>query len=617
MNHESANDSKSISQTGLWLCLCSRHSSAMLAEVRKFSVIAGADERISRMSQIATQVKRVSESWILPLMLFIAFLIYQISVNRYFVNVYDEGLKLTYADAILAGLVPYRDFWTIYLPGDIYLLAALFKIFGSYFIVMKILTVVIQLLIIVEAFLITKRIASSKYAMLTALLLVAVFVVVQPWYYFYVPQLLSLFACIWLIRYFSNNSTRNVVILGLITGVTLVFRQDMGVYLFLSLSAVLALHIYHTSSRGTPLRSALPRIARVWLTYAAGVLIVAVPVLLLLVYAVPTSDLVAQLVNFPISIYPAYRGLPIPALFSFGSGTLGSRINYALFYVPLAVYAATVLWLAIHINTHKKVADREFVALFLVLLGVLSYVYASIRSSNTHLIPIIIPAAILVSLLLFKVATALTGRASTKKDKSAYPILNVLYIIGVVLITAVLITSARYPLSVLGPPANEVPLDIQRAQGIYESPGEAYNLSQAVAFIQSHVPANQTIFVGNTQHQQIFRSNALFYFLADRLPATTYYDLHPGVATTAPVQEQIINDITKHDTKYVVLWNGTEATIIEPNLSGVKSGVTVLDDFVRANFVPVKHYGDYTIYERKDVFATSPAYNATIANNAS
>ena len=46
------------------------------------------------------------------------------------INVYDEGVAVYGAERVASGEVPYRDFWTIYAPGDLYLIAGLFKIFG-------------------------------------------------------------------------------------------------------------------------------------------------------------------------------------------------------------------------------------------------------------------------------------------------------------------------------------------------------------------------------------------------------------------------------------------------------------------------------------------------------
>ncbi len=562
---------------------------------------------IPTMSRTTSQVKRISNSWIFPLMLFGAFFVYQLAVSRYLFNVYDEGLRLMSAQSALAGFVPYRDFWTIYAPGDLYLLAALFKIFGSFVIVLTTLAVCIQLLIVACVFLITRRITSQKYAVLSSLLLIAIFVRVEPSVdNLFIPQLLALVACIWLIHYFSNDSKRNVAILGLITGFSVIFKQDMGAYLFLALSAILAIRVYTQPSLAVNLRRTLAQIFRVWSIYLFGTLLVVAPVLLLLVYFVPLSDLIDQLITYPTSIYPEYRALPPPALFSFVAGNLSSKINWTLFYFPLAVFAITLLVLAIRIARKKEIGNQELVPLFLLMLGLLTYISVRIRPDSEHLIPVLVPAVILFSWLLFSLAAILKGALETRKKINFKTASNLTYVIAVPLITALLLASAIHPLPYdrNAPPPNAVPLDVDRALGVYLSAAEAYNLSHAIEFIQSHVPQNGTIYVGNTQHQRIATNNAMFYFLADRQPATKYIDLEPGVATTAVVQNQIINDINTHDTKYVVLWRGGTST--EPNQSQYPSGVKNLDNFIATNFVPVAHYGGYIIYAREDGAAGGP-----------
>ena len=47
------------------------------------------------------------------------------------VNVYDEGLILFGAARVMDGAIPHRDFYTLYGPGQFYILAALYKIFGA------------------------------------------------------------------------------------------------------------------------------------------------------------------------------------------------------------------------------------------------------------------------------------------------------------------------------------------------------------------------------------------------------------------------------------------------------------------------------------------------------
>lgn len=56
---------------------------------------------------------------------------------------YDEGVSVYGAVRVLDGHLPYRDFWTMYAPGQFYLLAALFKLFGVALLVERLATAAI------------------------------------------------------------------------------------------------------------------------------------------------------------------------------------------------------------------------------------------------------------------------------------------------------------------------------------------------------------------------------------------------------------------------------------------------------------------------------------------
>jgi hypothetical protein len=48
---------------------------------------------------------------------------------------FQGGVSTVGAERVLAGDIPYRDFWTIYAPGQFYLLALLFRLFGTHLLV--------------------------------------------------------------------------------------------------------------------------------------------------------------------------------------------------------------------------------------------------------------------------------------------------------------------------------------------------------------------------------------------------------------------------------------------------------------------------------------------------
>jgi hypothetical protein len=116
---------------------------------------------------------------------------------------------------------------------------------------------------------------------------------------------------------------------------------------------------------------------------------------------------------------------------------------------------------------------------------------------------------------------------------------------------------------------------------------------QAAAFIQANTKPSDLIFVGNQKHDRIFVNDIGLYYLADRLSGTRYHELYPGVATTLPIQTEIASEIGTNKVKWIVLvkiWDSTE-----PNGSALSSGVTYLDDYLRAHYVQVAEFGNYQI----------------------
>src|SRR5262249_48880510 len=73
----------------------------------------------------------------------LAFAILVLGMDRD-VNLYDEGLIATGASRIAAGAIPHRDFYTIYGPGQFYILALAFKFFGPSLLIERIWDLVIK-----------------------------------------------------------------------------------------------------------------------------------------------------------------------------------------------------------------------------------------------------------------------------------------------------------------------------------------------------------------------------------------------------------------------------------------------------------------------------------------
>jgi 4-amino-4-deoxy-L-arabinose transferase-like glycosyltransferase len=98
----------------------------------------------------------------------------------------DEGIVLRGAHRILAGELPYRDFFIFYTPGSFYLTAALFRIFGDSILVARSALVFFGASVTVVAYALAKRTCSNTVALLTSALVLTTaapyrFLVLHNW----------------------------------------------------------------------------------------------------------------------------------------------------------------------------------------------------------------------------------------------------------------------------------------------------------------------------------------------------------------------------------------------------------------------------------------------------
>src|SRR5271167_4937853 len=77
------------------------------------------------------------------LVFLVSFVLIAILTNRKII-IYDEGLILTGAMRVAAGAVPHRDFYANYGPGQFYVLAGLFDVFGQTVLVERLYDAVVK-----------------------------------------------------------------------------------------------------------------------------------------------------------------------------------------------------------------------------------------------------------------------------------------------------------------------------------------------------------------------------------------------------------------------------------------------------------------------------------------
>ena len=154
---------------------------------------------------------------------------------------YDEGLIVTGASRVAAGAVPHRDFYTNYGPGQFYVLAFAFKIFGPSLLVERIWDLVIKAAIAWLAGAIALRMMARTFAIVvTAACILWVTFCGFSGYPLWPALFLGLLSVWFLFAIFEGrHSTSSVLGAGVSVGAITLFRYDIGFFACAAKSAVL------------------------------------------------------------------------------------------------------------------------------------------------------------------------------------------------------------------------------------------------------------------------------------------------------------------------------------------------------------------------------------------
>jgi hypothetical protein len=497
------------------------------------------------------------------------------------VNVYDEGVSAYGAARVAAGDVPYRDFWTIYAPADFYLIAALFKLFGLQLIVVRHAWVLLEAAVALLVFAIACRLGTRRWALLSWALLVVWTRQVPFFGSPVIPALVCGLGAILITIASRVDDRRAALIAGLLVGLCTLFRQDFGLYTFIAIAATLA--FAHDRARAT-LR---------W--FVAATAITLTPAVIALFAVVPTTRLVEQFITFPFETYSQTRALAWPALPRNPLVLVShdaTRVSLVAFVKDQArswqFYSSTIV---LGVGAIWSLIARSRGTFLVAAFGLLLLNHARTRSDVYHLYPVFV-CALIVAASLISAAAGVGAGAAMRRVKWAFDALAAFAAIAVASAVALTLRSEWAAES------RQRPFDTDRTSGLFLL-DQSHAYEDAIAYVQHHAAPdpNESIFVGTTRHDQLIVNDVLFYFLSARRSATRYHDMHPGVVTTAPVQQEMVRDLERQHVQCVVRWEPT-ATIAATPMS-MPNGAHILDEYIAEHFTPGPRFDAYQVWERK------------------
>lgn len=508
-----------------------------------------------------------------PLLVVLFSLVYlQVGLTRW-LNHFDEGLVCVGAERVLRGELPYRDFWSFYAPGQFYLVAGVFRLLGVTVLAERLLGIAELAALLLLLFLLCRRVAGEAFAW-SGWLLALTWKLGPPLALGVTTALLLGMASLLCLLLFLERRGRWLIPAGLLTGLALLFRQDFGLYFLFAEALTLLLYLPRERLTWRPLGA-----------YLLSLLAMVVPVAGYFLWQVPLSTLVEDLLVYPLTVYPHIWPVPFPTLHNaplplpnwaalLDWGYLVPKLRQIWpFYFPLLVYLGGL----ISVIRFWRRPERIWSALPLVLLGAVLFYNLRFRADAWHLWPWGLPAAVLLALLadcLWRQRESHRFRGWAALALIALPVLTIV-------LPQLLLWSHWYREA---PPA-EAEFLLPRARGLMREPAD-YAYQAAVGWVLTHVPENETLYVGPCRHDCLDLTDVMFYFLAQRRPATRWHEMEPGVITTAAVQRQVIADLEVSRPPCVVL----DQRRLPPGGDMAGQVATLLDDYLREHYAPVQTF---------------------------
>lgn len=481
-------------------------------------------------------------------------------------NRFDDGIVCVAARRILAGEIPYIDFSVLYTPGQNYVVAAAFRVFGDSYATLHGVGVVTRALQAWAVWHVARRLGAGPLRSSVAAMAGLAFS------YPYPSVALALATILYAARAVRGATVATAALAGAAAGVTAWFRQDFGFAAALAAGAVV-----WTRADG-PWTRRLARAAVCGVCAAATLGVLLAPALLR-----DPLEVWTQLVVHPAATLP-YRSL----------GTVGEALRgFAPSQSLIAALLVAAVLLGVAVVAARDRAARLFdrttdlpLLVGTAVLAAWALRYWFVRPDHHHFVP----------------AGLLAGAASG--IAFAAPPFRVRPTLAWTVLSAAAVfpwfrehagARAAHRFGRRSADVVEMVRWFPEASRLHLPSSEAEDYARLVQRVRELAAPGEPIFSAAARHDFVHDQDLLLYWLSGR-PAVLHGDhFDPGVTTREDVQRRMVADLERHRVRVVVRRNAKsgEAPAVAP-------GATLLDEHLAQRYAPTESIGRYEIWIRRE-----------------
>ena len=516
------------------------------------------------------------------------------------IGIFDEGFVVSGAMLIRQGALPIRDFFVIYGPGQYYLTAAVFTLFGEDLLSSRALHVLLMALLGVAVAACTSALVprSRVWPLLTTLayLFAGGTLWINPGYAAIPAVLLLLAAGMAYAQWAEAGTGYKLLGASLLVGLAGLFRWDFGVFGFLALTLT------------TGFLLVARRAGRNLAGRALGTAIVPGLALTVVVFTpfIWIGDATRWFTEVPLFLLlelKTWRNLEFvtPTLLSIEqSWSAGNSLNFSgasarLAYAAVAPCAALAAILIAGRQVWRTQGKTDRTDALALLLGVMVFFFLNqmrTRSGFPQGFPALVASLPLIAYVLAAIPTkALTQRVAVVMLSAAFA--------AVLVLAPLHVMQHRLRGVMAGSASGGVDLPRATTMHLARSPEgrRAWDeYAELVQHVRNTTRPGEPIFSGVANTSRLFINDAMLYFLTQRPAATRWVEMEPGLTSSERGQREVSADLERLRVRVLVL---ADITSSEPNATARSNGVTVLDDYIRARYKPSKQFGNYRVWMRR------------------
>jgi 4-amino-4-deoxy-L-arabinose transferase-like glycosyltransferase len=495
-----------------------------------------------------------NERWIV-LLLFVFSCLYLGLFRDYTVFNADEGVILQGAERILAGQIPYRDFFSFYTPGSSYWMALLFRIFGNSMLAGRAALMLYGGVFSILTYLLARRVCARWSSLLAASAVTLTclpyrFVILHNWD----STVLAYLALYCAVLLMERRQWVWALATGSLTALAFLFEQSKGTGLIIGLLAGWLLIRWRSRGNWFPNGKQV----------AGAILGFLWPFVLTFSYFVAKHSIREMVVDWTWAIFHysganklpyGYVVLSTPDGAGVFSGSWASRVILAIvsgpfLFIPILPIAAVAILLWLVFRSLRDEVTLPHCAYWMLVSAVLSGLLLSTlltkRADFTHL-------NYLGPLFYLALAWVLDGlQLQSRLWRVSVPVI-VLYST---------LSTAFFGLTLLLP-ALRADHRISTIRGIVRT-GDP---DRALEYVQAHTTPGENIFVYPYQPS--------FYYLTGTFSATRFDYLQPGMHTAEQFQEalrelaadrtRVVLFETSFSENYSLTWPSTPVQVFVAN----------------------------------------------------